>query len=69
MTRSAQRAPGCHPAILPGVHERLAPGVIQIDTELGGWGEMTAGYLVEGPEPCLKQTDHNLEPTAWSQLV
>jgi glyoxylase-like metal-dependent hydrolase (beta-lactamase superfamily II) len=38
------------------VHERLAPGVIQIDTELGGWGEMTAGYLVEGPEPCLVET-------------
>jgi glyoxylase-like metal-dependent hydrolase (beta-lactamase superfamily II) len=38
------------------VHERLAPGVFQIDTELGGWGEMTAGYLIEGPEPCLVET-------------
>jgi glyoxylase-like metal-dependent hydrolase (beta-lactamase superfamily II) len=38
------------------VHERLAPGVIQIDTELGGWGEVTAGYLIEGPAPCLVET-------------
>jgi glyoxylase-like metal-dependent hydrolase (beta-lactamase superfamily II) len=38
------------------VHERLAPGIVQIDTALGGWGEITAGYLVEGPEPCLVET-------------
>ena len=35
---------------------RIAPGVVQIDTLLGGWGEVTAGYLVEGPEPCLVET-------------
>jgi glyoxylase-like metal-dependent hydrolase (beta-lactamase superfamily II) len=35
---------------------RLAPGVVQIDTKLGGWGEVTAGYLIEGPEPCLVET-------------
>ncbi len=34
----------------------LAPGVVQIDTRLGGWGEVTAGYLIEGPEPCLVET-------------
>jgi glyoxylase-like metal-dependent hydrolase (beta-lactamase superfamily II) len=38
------------------VHEHVAPGVIQIDTELGGWGEVTAGYLIEGPSPCLVET-------------
>ena len=35
---------------------RLAPGVVQIDTRLGGWDDVTAGYLVEGPEPCLVET-------------
>jgi glyoxylase-like metal-dependent hydrolase (beta-lactamase superfamily II) len=38
------------------VHERIAPGVIQIDTELGGWTEVTAGYLVEGTAPVLVET-------------
>jgi glyoxylase-like metal-dependent hydrolase (beta-lactamase superfamily II) len=34
----------------------IAPGVIQIDTLLGGWRRMTAGYLVEGPAPVLVET-------------
>lgn len=34
----------------------IAPGVIQIDTLLGGWERMTAGYLVEGPAPVLVET-------------
>jgi len=34
----------------------LAPGVLQIDTLLGGWGEVTAGYLVDGSAPCLIET-------------
>lgn len=34
----------------------LAPGVIQLDTLLGGWERMTAGYLIEGPEPVLVET-------------
>ncbi|MGH9190639.1 MAG: MBL fold metallo-hydrolase, partial [Acidimicrobiales bacterium] len=29
---------------------------VQIDTRLGGWEQMTAGYLVEGPEPVLVET-------------
>ena len=36
--------------------ERIAPGVLQIDTLLGGWERVTAGYLVEGPEPVLVET-------------
>lgn len=40
-----------HPATI-----RLAPGVVQIDTLLGGWQRVTAGYLVEGPEPVLVET-------------
>ena len=34
----------------------LAPGVIEIDTLLGGWERITAGYLVEGPRPVLVET-------------
>ncbi len=34
----------------------IAPGVVQIDTRLGGWENVTAGYLVDGPEPVLVET-------------
>jgi glyoxylase-like metal-dependent hydrolase (beta-lactamase superfamily II) len=34
----------------------LAPGVLQIDTLLGGWERVTAGYLIEGPAPVLIET-------------
>jgi glyoxylase-like metal-dependent hydrolase (beta-lactamase superfamily II) len=34
----------------------VAPGVVQIDTLLGGWERVTAGYLVEGPPPVLVET-------------
>jgi glyoxylase-like metal-dependent hydrolase (beta-lactamase superfamily II) len=34
----------------------IGPGVLQIDTLLGGWQEVTAGYLVEGPAPVLVET-------------
>jgi glyoxylase-like metal-dependent hydrolase (beta-lactamase superfamily II) len=30
--------------------------VVEIDTLLGGWERITAGYLVEGPEPVLVET-------------
>jgi glyoxylase-like metal-dependent hydrolase (beta-lactamase superfamily II) len=36
--------------------ERIAPGVTQIDTLLGGWEQVTAGYLIEGPRPVLVET-------------
>lgn len=35
---------------------RIAPGVLQIDTLLGGWTQVTAGYLIEGPSPVLVET-------------
>jgi glyoxylase-like metal-dependent hydrolase (beta-lactamase superfamily II) len=38
------------------VTTRLAPGVIEIDTLLGGWDRMTAGYLIEGERPVLVET-------------
>ena len=34
----------------------IAPGVLQIDTLLGGWTHVTAGYLIEGPAPVLVET-------------
>jgi len=34
----------------------LAPGVLQIDTLLGGWDRVTAGYLIQGPNPVLIET-------------
>src|SRR3954454_19361462 len=34
----------------------LAPGVVEIDTLLGGWDRVTAGYLIEGAAPVLVET-------------
>ncbi|HEV2360867.1 MAG TPA: MBL fold metallo-hydrolase [Acidimicrobiales bacterium] len=34
----------------------IAPGVIEIDTLLGGWERVTAGYLITGPRPVLVET-------------
>ena len=35
---------------------RIGPGVVEIDTLLGGWSRVTAGYLIEGPAPVLIET-------------
>ncbi len=35
---------------------RIGPGVVEIDTLLGGWRRVTAGYLLEGPAPLLVET-------------
>ncbi|MGH9105083.1 MAG: MBL fold metallo-hydrolase [Acidimicrobiales bacterium] len=34
----------------------VAPGIFELDTLLGGWGRVTAGYLVEGEAPVLVET-------------
>jgi glyoxylase-like metal-dependent hydrolase (beta-lactamase superfamily II) len=34
----------------------LSPGVLEIDTLLGGWSRITAGYLIEGPAPVRVET-------------
>ncbi len=34
----------------------MAPGVIEIDTLLGGWDRVTAGYLLPGDAPVLVET-------------
>ena len=40
----------------PGAGRTIADGVIELDTLLGGWERVTAGYLIEGPEPVLVET-------------
>ena len=35
---------------------QIAPGVIEIDTLLGGWTHVTAGYLLPGESPVLVET-------------
>jgi glyoxylase-like metal-dependent hydrolase (beta-lactamase superfamily II) len=42
------------PAVPPP--RRIASGVLEIDTMLGGWERVTAGYLVEGAAPVLVET-------------
>ena len=34
----------------------IAPGVVEIDTRLGGWERVTAGYLIAGQRPLLVET-------------
>ncbi|HWC36946.1 MAG TPA: MBL fold metallo-hydrolase [Acidimicrobiales bacterium] len=34
----------------------IAPGVTEIDTRLGGWDRVTAGYLIDGAAPLLVET-------------
>ena len=36
--------------------KRIGDGVLEIDTLLGGWERVTAGYLIEGPAPVLVET-------------
>ncbi len=42
------------PAVPPP--RRIAAGVLEIDTMLGGWERVTAGYLIEGSAPVLIET-------------
>lgn len=36
--------------------ETIAPGIRQLDTLLGGHDHMTAGFVIEGPQPALIET-------------
>ena len=42
------------PAVPPS--RPIASGVLEIDTMLGGWERVTAGYLIEGSAPVLIET-------------
>src|SRR5258708_35743172 len=49
---------------------RIGPGVLEIDTLLGGWTRVTAGYLVEGPAPVLVETgSQSSAPTLLAALA
>ena len=40
----------------PSAGTRIAEGVLELDTLLGGWERVTAGYLIEGDAPVLVET-------------
>jgi glyoxylase-like metal-dependent hydrolase (beta-lactamase superfamily II) len=47
----------------------VADGVIELDTLLGGWERVTAGYLIEGESPILIETgSQSSVPVLLSQL-
>ncbi len=53
----------------PGAGRTIADGVIELDTLLGGWERVTAGYLIEGPEPVLVETgSQSSVPVLLAQL-
>ena len=48
---------------------RVAEGVIELDTLLGGWERVTAGYLIEGDSPVLVETgSQSSVPVLLAQL-
>ena len=47
----------------------IAPGVIEIDTLLGGWERVTAGYLITGPAPVLVETGSQSSVPALLQAL
>jgi glyoxylase-like metal-dependent hydrolase (beta-lactamase superfamily II) len=49
---------------------RIGSGVLQIDTLLGGWEQVTAGYLIEGDAPVLVETGSQTSvPTLLAELA
>jgi glyoxylase-like metal-dependent hydrolase (beta-lactamase superfamily II) len=57
-------------ATFPMVATRIGPGVLEIDTLLGGWSRVTAGYLIEGPAPVLVETGSQTSvPTVLAALA
>ena len=47
----------------------MAEGVIELDTLLGGWERVTAGYLIEGDAPVLVETgSQSSVPVLLAQL-
>ncbi len=53
-----------------GIPTELAPGVVEVDTLLGGWERVTAGYLISGPEPVLIETgSQSSVPTLLASLA
>jgi glyoxylase-like metal-dependent hydrolase (beta-lactamase superfamily II) len=56
------------PAV-PDAGQTIADGVIELDTLLGGWERVTAGYLIEGDAPVLVETgSQSSVPVLLAQL-
>jgi glyoxylase-like metal-dependent hydrolase (beta-lactamase superfamily II) len=54
---------------LPAAGVTIAEGVIELDTLLGGWERVTAGYLIEGDAPVLVETgSQSSVPVLLAQL-
>jgi len=53
----------------PAAGVTIAEGVIELDTLLGGWERVTAGYLMEGDSPVLVETgSQSSVPVLLAQL-
>ncbi len=53
----------------PGAGTTVADGVIELDTLLGGWKKVTAGYVIEGDAPVLVETgSQSSVPVLLAQL-
>jgi glyoxylase-like metal-dependent hydrolase (beta-lactamase superfamily II) len=53
----------------PGSGVTVADGVIELDTLLGGWQRVTAGYVIEGDAPVLVETgSQSSVPVLLAQL-
>ena len=54
---------------VPHAGTTVAEGVIELDTRLGGWERVTAGYLIEGSAPVLVETgSQSSVPVLLAQL-
>ncbi|MBF6557691.1 MAG: MBL fold metallo-hydrolase [Acidimicrobiales bacterium] len=53
----------------PAVGTTVADGVIELDTLLGGWEHVTAGYLIEGDAPVLVETGSQSSVPALLDLL
>lgn len=49
--------------------ETIAEGILQIDTLLGGWERMTAGFVVAGERPALVETGAQTSATTVRQAL
>ncbi len=49
--------------------EVIAPGIRQLDTLLGGMDRMTAGFLIDGPEPALVETGSQSSVAAVTEAL
>ncbi|HVC66275.1 MAG TPA: MBL fold metallo-hydrolase [Acidimicrobiales bacterium] len=61
MSAGHHHGPGAHAhdaddPVPPPTGSRIAEGVLELDTLLGGWERVTAGYLIEGDAPVLIET-------------